>query len=163
MKRVSRQSHAVLRWCSYLFLLFHRVRLCDPVDCSTPVFPGLHRLPELAQTHVHWVGDAIQPSHPLSSPSPPALNVSQHQDLLQWVNSLCRVTRVLELQHQSFQWIFKADFLQNWPAWSPFSARDSQESSLTSQFKSVNSSALSFLYGPTLTFIHDYWKNQSFD
>ena len=60
--------------------------LCDPVDCSTPGFP-VHQLPELAQTHVHWVGDAIQPSHPLSSPSPPALNLSQHRGLFQWVSS----------------------------------------------------------------------------
>jgi len=61
--------------------------LCNPVDCSTPGFPVLHHLPELAQTHVHRVGDAIQPSHPLSPPSPPALNLSQHQDLFQWVSS----------------------------------------------------------------------------
>ena len=61
--------------------------LCDPLDCSLPGFPVLHHLPEFAQTHVHWVGDVIQPSHPLSSPSPPALNLSQHQGLFQWVSS----------------------------------------------------------------------------
>ena len=61
--------------------------LCDPMDCSTPSFPVLHYLPEFAQTHVHWVGDSIQPSYPLSSPSPPALNLSQHQGLSQWVGS----------------------------------------------------------------------------
>ena len=60
--------------------------LCDPMDCTTPGFPAHHQLLELAQTHVHWVGDAIQPSHPLSSPSPPALNLSQHQGLFQWVS-----------------------------------------------------------------------------
>ena len=60
--------------------------LCDPMDCSTPGFPILHHLPELAQTHVHWVGDAIQPSHPLLAPSTPALNFSQHQGLFQWVS-----------------------------------------------------------------------------
>ena len=60
--------------------------LCDPMDCSTPGFPVHHQLPELAQTHIHWVGDAIQPSHPMSSPSPPAPNPSQHQGLFQWVN-----------------------------------------------------------------------------
>ena len=59
------------------------VRLCDPMDCSTPGFPVHHQLPELTQTHVHWVGDAIQPSHPLSSPSPPAFNLSHHQGLFQ--------------------------------------------------------------------------------
>ena len=87
--------------------------LCDPMDCSTPGFPVHHQLLELAQTHVHWVGDAIQPYHPLSSPSPPAFNLSQHQDLFQWVSSLHQVTKVLEfqLQHQSFQWIFRTDFL----------------------------------------------------
>jgi len=66
--------------------------LCDPMDCSTPGFPVLHHLPELAQTHVHWVGDAIQPSHPLSSPSP-AFNLSQHQGLFQWVSSSHQVTK----------------------------------------------------------------------
>ena len=60
--------------------------LCDPVDCSTPCLPVHHQLPELAQTHIHRVGDAIQPSYPLSSPSPPAFNLSQHQGLFQWVS-----------------------------------------------------------------------------
>ena len=81
--------------------------LCDPIDCSTPGFPALHDLLEFAQTHVHSVGDAVQPSHPLSPPSPPALNLSQHQGLFQWVSSSHQVAKVLELQlqHQSFQWI----------------------------------------------------------
>ena len=80
--------------------------LYDPVDCSTPVFPVHHQIPELAQTHVHRVGDALQPSHSLSSPSPPAFNLPRHQGLFQWVSSLHQVARVLELQlqHQSFQW-----------------------------------------------------------
>ena len=87
--------------------------LWDPVDCSTPGFPVHHQLPEFTQTHVHWVGDAIQPSHPLLCPSPPAFNLSQHQGLSQWVNSLHQVAKVLEFQfqHQSFQWIFRTDFL----------------------------------------------------
>ena len=70
-------------------------------------------LPELVQTHVHWVGDAIQPSHPLSSLSPPAFNLSQHQGLFQWVSSSHQLAKVLELQvqHQSFQWIFMTGFL----------------------------------------------------
>ena len=71
------------------------VWLCDHMDCSTPGFPVPHQLPELTQTHVHWVGDAIQPSHPLSSPSPPAFNLSQHQDLFQWVSSSHQVAKVL--------------------------------------------------------------------
>ena len=79
--------------------------LCDPMNRSTPGLPVHHQLPEFIQTHVHWVGDAIQPSHPLSSPSPPAPNPSQHQGLFQWVNFSNEVAKVLEfqLQHQSFQ------------------------------------------------------------
>ena len=77
---------------------------CDPMDCSTPGSSVLHSLLEFAQTHVRWVGDVIQPSHPLSPPSSPALNLSQHQGLFQWVGSSHKVTKVLELQlqHQSF-------------------------------------------------------------
>ena len=137
--------------------------LCDPMDCNTPGFPVHHQLPELAQTHVHLIGDAIQPPHPLSSPSL-IFSLSQHQGLFKWVSSH-QVARVLEfqLQHQSFQWIFRTDFFQDWLVWSPCSPRDSQEPSPTPQFKSINSSALSFLYGPALTSIHDYWKNHSFD
>ena len=124
----------------------------------------LHHLPELAQTHVHWVGDAIQPSH-LSSPSPPAFNLSQGQGLVQWVSSSHQVAKVLELQvqHQSFQWIFRVDFLQDGLVWCLCSPRDSQEFSLAPQFRSINSLALSLLHGPTLTSICDYWKNHSFD
>ena len=72
--------------------------LCDPMNCSTPDLPVHHHLPEFTQTHVHWVSDAIQPSHPLSSPSPPAPNPSQHQSLFQWVNSSHEVAKVLEFQ-----------------------------------------------------------------
>ena len=87
--------------------------LCDLMNRSTPGLPVHHQLPEFTQTHVHWVSDAIQPSHPLSSPSPPALNLSQHEGLFQWVNSLYHMAKVLELQlqHQAFQWIFRVDFL----------------------------------------------------
>ena len=78
--------------------------LCDPMDCNTLGLPVYHQLPEFTQTHVHWVGDAIQPSHPLSSPSPPAFDLSQRQGLFQWVNSWHQMSKVLEfqLQHQSF-------------------------------------------------------------
>ena len=107
------------------------------MDCSMPGFPVLHHLPDCTQTHVHWVGDAIQPSHPQLSPFPPAFNLSQHQGLSQWVSSLHQVPKVLELQlqHQSFQWIFRTDFLDNWLVWSPCSPRDSQKSSPAPQFK----------------------------
>ena len=92
---------------------------CDLMDCSTPDFPSFphglqhtrerwieihHYLLEFAETHVHWVSDDIQSSHPLSPPSPPGLSLSQHQSLFQWVGSLCQVAKVLELQRQSFQW-----------------------------------------------------------
>ena len=92
--------------------------LCDPMSHTSPGLPVHHQLLEFTQTHVHWVSDAIQPSHPLSSPLPPALNPSQHQGLFQWVNSLHEVAKVLEfqLQHQSFQWTpglisFRMDWL----------------------------------------------------
>ena len=132
---------------------------------STPGLPVHHQLPESTQTHVHWVGDAIQPSHPLLSPSPPAPNPSQHQCLFKWVNTSHEVAKVLEfqLQHQSFQWTARTYLLQDGLVGSPCSPRDSQESSLTPQSKSINSSALSFLHSPTLTSKHDHWKNHSLD
>ena len=120
--------HLLLQFSS-VQLLSH-VRLFDPMNCSSPGLPVHHQLPELAQTHVHQVddaiqlpelaqthihqvGDAIQPSHPLSSPSPPAFSLSQHQSLFQWVSSSHQVAKVLELQlqHQCFRWIFRTDFL----------------------------------------------------
>ena len=87
--------------------------LCDPMDCSTPVLLVHQQLPVFTQTHVHWVSDAIQPSHPLLSPSPPTFNLSQHQGLFRWIISLHQVAKLLEcqFQHQSFQWIFRTDFL----------------------------------------------------
>ena len=87
--------------------------LCDPMNHSTPGLPVHHQLSESTQTHIHWVSDAIQPSHPLLSPSPPALNLSQHQGLFQWVSSLHQVVKVLkfQLQHQSFQWTPRTDLL----------------------------------------------------
>ena len=130
--------------------------LCESMDCSMPGLPVHHQLPEITQTHVHWVSDAIQPSHPLSSPSLPVFNLSQHQGLFKRVSFLHQVAKVLELQlqHQSFQWIFRADFLYNelWLDLLAVPVRDSQESSPTPQFKSISSLVLPFLYSPTLTF-----------
>ena len=83
--------------------------------------------------------------------------------LFQWVSSSHQVAKLVKLQHQSFQWIFRTDLLWDWLVWSPCSSRDSQESSPTSQFESISSSVLSLLYGPTLTSIYDYWKNCNFD
>ena len=87
--------------------------LCDPMDCSTPGLPVHHLILELTQSHVHWLGDAIQLSHPLLFPSPPAFNLSQRQGLFKWVSSSHQVAKVLEfqLQHQSFQWMFRTNFL----------------------------------------------------
>ena len=87
--------------------------LCNPMNCSTPGLPVHHQIPESSQTHIHWVGDAIQPSHPLSSPTPPALNLSQHRGLFKWVSSSHQVAKVLEfqLQHQSYQWTPRTDLL----------------------------------------------------
>ena len=86
--------------------------LCDPTNCSMPGLPVHHQLVEFTQTHVRWVSDAIQASHSLSSPSPPAFNLSQHWGLFKWVSSSHQVAKVLEfqLQHKSFQWIFRTDF-----------------------------------------------------
>ena len=98
------QFSLVAQWCP---------TLCDPMNHSTPGLPVHHQFPEITQTHVHWVSDAIQPSHPLSSPSPPAFSLSQNQGPFKWVSSLPQVAKVLafQLQHQSFQWTFRTDFL----------------------------------------------------
>ena len=132
--------------------------ICNPMNRSMPGLTVHHQLPQFTQTHVHQVSDAIQPSHPRSSPSP-ALNPSQHQSLFQWVSSLHEVAKVLEFQpqHHSFQRTPRVDLLQNELVGSPCSPRDSQESSPTPQFKNINSLVLSFLHSPSLTSIHDYW------
>ena len=105
--------------CLKIYMLFRHLvtKLCSPphdaMNCSTPGFPVLHYLPEFALTHVHWVHGAIQPSHPVSSPSPLALNLSQCQDPFQWIGSSYQVAKLLKLQlhHQTFQWIFSVGFL----------------------------------------------------
>ena len=134
--------------------------LCDPMDCGTPDLPVHHQLPGFTLTHLHWVIDAIETSHRLSSPSPLAFNLSQHQGLFKWVSSSHQVAKVLEfqLQHQSFQWA-----PLGWTGGISLSPKYSQGSSPTPKFKSTSSTALSFLYSPTLRSIHDYWKNNSLD
>ena len=131
--------------------------LCDPMDCSTPGLPVHHQLPEFTQTHVHWVSDAIQPPHPLLSPSPPTFNLSQHQGLFKWISSSHQVAKywsfsIVPSSEYSGLISFKMDWLDLLTVQSPYR----QESDPTPQFKSINSSALSFLYSPTLTSIHDY-------
>ena len=95
------------------FQSLSQVWLCDPMNHRTSGLPVHHQLPESTQTHVQGVGDAIQPSHPLLSPSPSVLNLSQHQGLFKWVSSSHQVAKVLEfqLQHQSFQWTPRTDLL----------------------------------------------------
>ena len=112
--------------------------LGNPMNRSTPGLSVHHKLPGFIQTHAHRVSDAIRPSHPLSSPSPPVPSPSQHQGLFQWVNSSYEVAKLLDfqLQHQSFQWTPRTYLLQDGLVGSPCSPSDSQESSPTPQFKS---------------------------
>ena len=139
--------------------------LCDPMKCSTPGLPVHHQLPEFTQTHVHWVSDAIQPSHPLSTPSPPAPNPSQHQSLFQWVNSSHEVAKntgvsalASFLPKKSQGWS-----PSEWTCWISLQSKGFSRVFSTPQFKSINSSVLSLLHSPTLTSIHDHWKNHSLD
>ena len=130
--------------------------LCDPMNYSTPGLPIHHQLLGSTQTHVHQVGNAIQPSLPLSSPSP-ALNLSQHQV---FSNESALSIRWPKYWNFSFSISPSNECSGLFPLGSPWSPRDSQESSPTPQFKSIHFSAFCFVYSPTLTSIHDYWKNQ---
>ena len=130
--------------------------LCTPMDCSTPGFPVL---PEFAQIHVHWVGDTISPPHPLPSPSPPALHLSHHQSLFQWVSSSHQVAKVLELHLSMNQPWFPLGLT----GFYLIAVQGNLKSSPAPQSESINSLVLSLLYGTTLTSIRDYWKNHSFD
>ena len=135
--------------------------LHNPMDCSTQGFPVYHQLLELAHIHAHQVGDAIQLSHPLSSPSPPAFNLSQHQGLFQsvlcirWPKYWSFSFSISPSNEYSGRISFRMDWLDL------LAVQGTQESSPTPQFKSINSSPFSFLYSPTLTFIHDHWKNHT--
>jgi len=137
--------------------------LCDPMDWCKAVFIVLQYISEFAEIHVHWVGDAMQPSYPLLSPSL-TLSLSQYKCLFQWIRYLYQVTKVsdLHLQHQPFQWTFSWFPLGLTGLISLLSKGLSRVFSITT-FKSVNSPAFSLLYGPTLTSVHDYWKNHSID
>ena len=109
------QFSSVVQSCLTLVFsfFFFFPTLWDSMDYSMPGFPVHHQLPEFIQTCVHWISDAIQPSHPLSSPSPPTFNLFQHQSLFKWVSSSHQVANVLEfqLQHQSFEWTIRTDLL----------------------------------------------------
>ena len=137
--------------------------LCDPMDCSTPGFPVLHHLPELDQTHVHWVGDAIQPSHsviPFSClqyfPASGYFQMSQLFGSGGQSTGVSASTSVLPMNTLGLI-SFRMDWLDL------LAVQGTQESSPTPQFKSINSSVLSFLYSPTPTSIHGYWKNHSLE
>ena len=138
---------------------------CDSMDCSTPGLPVHYQLPEFTQTHVHWVAEAIQPFYPLSSSPPPAFNLSQHQGLFPQISCSRQMTKILEfqLQHQSFLWIYSGlvSFRTDWL--DLLTVQGTLKSSPKSQFKSINSLALSLLHSPALTSIHDHRKNHSLD
>ena len=150
-KHLSLQFSAVAQSCPIL---------CDPMDCSTLGLPVHHQLPEFTQTHVHWVGDTIQPSYPLSSPSLPAFNRPQHQGLFQWVISLHQVAISFSIS-PSNEYLGLISFRMDWL--DLLAIQRTLKSSPIQQFKSINSLVLSFLYRPPLTSIHDQWKNHSFD
>ena len=150
--RVSIQIRSVAQSCP---------TLCDPMNHSMPGLPVHHQLPEFTQTHVHRVSDAIQPSHPLFSPSPPAPNPSQHQSLSNESNLRMRWPKYWSFSFSispSNEHPGLISFRMDW-----LDLLAVQESSTTPQFKSINFLALSFLYIPTLTSIHDHWKNHSLD
>ena len=157
----------LLSWIlHYLFLSVGKscLTLCDSMHCNTPGFPVLHYFLEFAQTHVHWIGDAIQPSHPLPPPSPPAFNLSQHQGLFQCQffasdGQSIGVSASAAVLPMNIQGCFPLGLtglicLQSKGLSRVFSS---------THFESINSLALSLLYGPALTSIHDYWTNHSFD
>ena len=139
--------------------------LCNPMNRSMPGLPVHHQIPEFTQIHVHRVSDAIQPSHPLSSPSPPApksLPASESfpmSQLFAWDGQSTGVSASASFLPKKSQGWSPSE----WTGWIPCSPRDSQESSPTPQFKSINSLALSLLHSPTLTSIHDHRKNHSLD
>ena len=135
------------------------------MDCSMPGFPVPHHLPEFAQVHVRFISNTVQPSHPLMHSSPSAVNVSQHQGLIQWVICSHQITKILELQlqRQSFQWIFRVDLPLDWLVGSPCCPRDFQESSSAPQFEGINSVVFCLLYSPALTTVCDHWENHSLD
>ena len=159
-------------WSNQIPLFFKRSQksrmlgLCSVgKSCRTLWLPNLSLSPGVCSNPCAlswWCHPTISSS---VAPSPPSLNLSKHQGLFQWVSSSHQVAKILglQLQHQSFQWKFRVDFLSDWLVWTLCCPRDSQESSLVPPFESINSLALSLLYGPTLTSVHDYLKNYSFD
>ena len=150
-------EYCVVQWMQYTqfsSVTQSCLTLCSPMDHSTPGLPVHHQLPEFTQTHVYWVSDAIQPSHPLLSPSPQMSQFFASGSQSVGVSASASVLPMNIQDSFPLGWIGLVS-LQ--------SKRLSQESSPKPQFKSINSSMLSLLYGAPLTSIHDYWKNHSFD
>ena len=139
--------------------------LCNPMYYNTPGFPVLYYTPGFARTQIHWVSDAIQPSHSLLPSSPLAFSLSQHHGLFRWVGSSYQVAKVLELQlqHQSFhEYSALISFMIDW--FDLLIVEGTLKNLLQHHSsKASNSLVLSLLYGTTLTSVHDYWKNHSFD
>ena len=136
--------------------------LCNSMNPSTPGLPVHHQLPEFTQTHTHLVSDASQPFHPLLSPSPPAPNPSQDQGLFQWVDSSMRWPWV-SASASVFQKNTQDWSPLGWTGWISLQSKGLSRVFSSTKFKSINSSALSFLHSPTLTSIHDHWKNHNLD
>ena len=133
--------------------------LCNPMDCSTPGSSVLHCLPEFAQIHVHWVSDSILYHSLLLLPSIfPSIRVFSNESAGLFASGGQRIGASVSVLPMNI----RIDFLWDWLVWS-YSPRNSQEFSLAPQFESISSSGLRLPYGPTLTFVHDYWKNHSFD
>ena len=156
--------------CDWISVQFSSVAqscltVCNPMNRSMPGLPVHHQLPEFTQTHVHWVGDAIQPSHPLSSLSPPAPNASQHQGLFQWVNSSHHVAKVLEfqLQHSVLPTNTQDWSPLGWTGWISLQSKGLSRVFSNTTVQKINSSVLSVLHSPNLTSIHDHRKNHSLD
>ena len=138
--------------------------LYDPMNHSTPGLPVHHQLPESTQTHVYRVDDTIQPSHPLSSPSPPALNLS-HQGLFQWVSSSHQVAKVLRVSASTSVLPMNTQEWSplGWTGWISLQSKGLSRVFSNTTVQSINSSVLSFLYCPPLTSMHDHWQNYSLD
>ena len=143
------------RYCS---VTKSRPTLCDSMHCSRDRLLCLLLSPGACSNSSHWVGDAIQPSHPLTSPSPTAFNLSQHQGLFKWISSSHQVAEVLEFRFSISPWMNIQDwFPLGWTGWISLQSKGLGESSPTPWFKSINS-VLSFRHSPTLTSIYDYWE-----
>ena len=146
--RPSKNARATISTCPSVFssVQFSHSVISDslwPHERQHTRLPVYHQLPEFTQTHVYWVGNAFQPSHPLSSPLPPTFNLSQKQGLFQGVSSSYQVAKVLEfqLQHQSFRWIFRPDFPLGWTGWISLQSKGLSRVFSNTTVPSINSSA----------------------